>query len=78
MALRIACDLDGTVADMESALQQHAEALFGPDVDIRFNGGAQREAPRRRATSRRLTLSWRSTTVLRVLRSRSCMSGPSI
>lgn len=45
MPLRIACDLDGTVADMESALQTHAEALFGPHVDIRFNGGAQREAP---------------------------------
>lgn len=44
--LRIACDLDGTVADMEGALQQHAEALFGSDVDVRFNGGGQREAPR--------------------------------
>lgn len=45
MPLRIACDLDGTVADMESALQEHAQALFGSQVDIRFNGGAQREAP---------------------------------
>jgi hypothetical protein len=35
MALRIACDLDGTVADMETALQREAEALFGPDVDVR-------------------------------------------
>lgn len=35
MALRIACDLDGTVADMERALQREAEALFGPEVDLR-------------------------------------------
>lgn len=45
MPLRIACDLDGTVADMDGALQQHAEALFGADVDVRFNVGAQREVP---------------------------------
>lgn len=45
MALRIACDLDGTVADMDSALQQHAEALFGSSVEVRFSVGAQREAP---------------------------------
>jgi len=30
---------------MESALQAHAQALFGSHVDIRFNGGGQREAP---------------------------------
>ena len=35
MPLRIACDLDGTVADMRSALQREAERLFGPDVDLR-------------------------------------------
>lgn len=35
MSLRIACDLDGTVADMERALQREAEALYGPDVDLR-------------------------------------------
>jgi hypothetical protein len=35
MALRIACDLDGTLADMESALQREAERLFGPEVDLR-------------------------------------------
>jgi hypothetical protein len=35
MALRIACDLDGTLADMESALQREAERLFGADVDLR-------------------------------------------
>ncbi|MGE0394971.1 MAG: hypothetical protein AB7P67_15505 [Vicinamibacterales bacterium] len=45
MPLRIACDLDGTVADMDSALQQHAEALFGSGVDVRFNIGAQRDLP---------------------------------
>jgi hypothetical protein len=30
MALRIAVDLDGTLADMDAALQQEAERLFGP------------------------------------------------
>ena len=35
MALRIACDLDGTLADMEAALQREAEGLFGGDVDLR-------------------------------------------
>lgn len=35
MPLRIACDLDGTVADMESALQAEAERLFGPGTDLR-------------------------------------------
>jgi hypothetical protein len=34
VALRIACDLDGTVADMDAALQRYAEALFGADVDL--------------------------------------------
>ena len=34
MALRIACDLDGTVADMDAALQREARRLFGPDVDL--------------------------------------------
>ncbi len=38
MALRLACDLDGTLADMEKALQQEAERLFGPDVDLRARG----------------------------------------
>lgn len=38
MALRIACDLDGTLADMESALQREAERLFGPDVSLRTQG----------------------------------------
>jgi hypothetical protein len=35
MSLRIACDLDGTVADMDAALQREASRLFGPDVDLR-------------------------------------------
>ena len=30
---------------MDGALQQHAEALFGPGVDVRFSVGAQRELP---------------------------------
>jgi len=35
MALRIACDLDGTLADMDTPLQREAERLFGPGVDLR-------------------------------------------
>jgi hypothetical protein len=35
MSLRIACDLDGTVADMDRALQREAERLFGPGVVLR-------------------------------------------
>ena len=35
MSLRIACDLDGTLADMDSALQAEAEKLFGEGVDLR-------------------------------------------
>ena len=38
MPLRIACDLDGTVADMDAALQREAERLFGPDVSVRTSG----------------------------------------
>src|SRR5688500_12025487 len=34
MSLRIACDLDGTLADMDAALQREAERFFGPDVDL--------------------------------------------
>jgi hypothetical protein len=37
VALRIACDLDGTVADMDAALQRHAEQLFGADVDLHMD-----------------------------------------
>jgi len=35
MSLRIAVDLDGTLADMDRALQEEAERLFGPEVDLR-------------------------------------------
>lgn len=35
MSLRIAVDLDGTLADMDAALQLEAERLFGPGVDLR-------------------------------------------
>jgi hypothetical protein len=34
MAIRIACDLDGTLADMEAGLQREAERLFGY-IDVR-------------------------------------------
>ncbi len=51
MALRIACDLDGTLADMESALEAEARRLFGPGVDLRGSlrgrpeGAASAESP---------------------------------
>jgi hypothetical protein len=45
MTLRVACDLDGTIADMEGALQREAEQLFGPDVVVRPAGGTHLEAP---------------------------------
>jgi len=45
MGLRIACDLDGTIADMEGALQREAERLFGADVVVRPPGSAHLEAP---------------------------------
>jgi hypothetical protein len=38
MSLRIACDLDGTVADMDAALQHHAEVLFGGGLQLRGGG----------------------------------------
>jgi len=40
MALRIACDLDGTLADMDGALQHHAEVLFGLGVELRGGGSS--------------------------------------
>jgi hypothetical protein len=43
--LRIGCDLDGTIADMEGALQREAEQLFGSDVVLRSAGSAHLEAP---------------------------------
>lgn len=43
--LRIGCDLDGTVADMNAALQREAENLFGPNVDLRAGTGTPAEPP---------------------------------
>ena len=34
MSLRIACDLDGTLADMNAALEREAERIFGEPVDV--------------------------------------------
>jgi len=45
MALRVACDLDGTIADMEGALQREAEQLFGSEVLLRPVGSAHLEGP---------------------------------
>jgi len=45
MSLRIACDLDGTLADMESALEAEARRLFGPDVDLRGSLRSRPEGP---------------------------------
>jgi hypothetical protein len=45
MSLRIACDLDGTLADMESALELEAERLFGPGVDVRGSLRGRPEGP---------------------------------
>ena len=45
MTLRVACDLDGTIADMEGALQREAEHLFGSDVLVRPAGSSHLEAP---------------------------------
>lgn len=42
MSLRIACDLDGTVADMEGALRREAASLYPPEVDA---GAAAHDAP---------------------------------
>jgi len=45
MTFRLGCDLDGTLADMEEALQREATALFGPDVVLRPSGSPHLEAP---------------------------------
>ena len=42
--LRIACDLDGTIADMDGALQREAQRLFGPGVELRDAGQALERA----------------------------------
>src|SRR6266545_6892299 len=44
MSLRIACDLDGTIADMDSALQREAERLFGPEVNLHAIPGGRLES----------------------------------
>jgi hypothetical protein len=44
VSLRIACDLDGTIADMDAALQREAQRLFGPDVDLHAAPGARLES----------------------------------
>jgi len=45
MSLRVAFDLDGTIADMEGALQRIAEQLFGPNVALRPAGSEHLDAP---------------------------------
>lgn len=45
MSLRVACDLDGTLADMESALEAEARRLFGPGVDLRGSLRGRPEGP---------------------------------
>ena len=45
MALLIACDLDGTLADMESALQRETERVFGPGVELRDGPGLETVEP---------------------------------
>ena len=45
MSLRVAFDLDGTIADMEGALQRIAEELFGPNVALRPAGSEHLDAP---------------------------------
>ena len=45
MPLRVAFDLDGTIADMEGALQREAEKLFGPNVQLRPAGSDHMEPP---------------------------------
>jgi hypothetical protein len=45
MTFRLGCDLDGTLADMEGALQREATALFGPDVVLRPSGSPHLESP---------------------------------
>jgi hypothetical protein len=44
MSLRIACDLDGTVADMDAALQREAQRLFGPEVSLHAVRGDRLES----------------------------------
>jgi hypothetical protein len=45
MPLRIGCDLDGVLADMDAGLLREAEALFGKGVVRRLEEGADAPAP---------------------------------
>jgi len=45
VALRIGFDLDGVLADMDSALAHHVDVLFGPDPIMRAPGRVEGEAP---------------------------------
>lgn len=44
MSLRIACDLDGTLADMDGAVRREAKRLFGPSVVLRAGARVVAEA----------------------------------
>ena len=70
MALRIAVDLDGTLAAMDGTLQRAAEELFGSGVDVCAGGApipvatagspaaVDAEPPRRALTSRETRVLW--------------------
>lgn len=45
MSLRVGCDLDGVLADMESALVRHAEALFGEPMTRVLQERAKQKHP---------------------------------
>jgi hypothetical protein len=45
MSLRIGCDLDGVLADMDAGLLREAEALFGKGVVRRLEEGAEAPPP---------------------------------
>ena len=53
MSLRLACDLDGTLADMDAALRREAERIFGEPVDVSMRTGnvGARETRRRGAAA---------------------------
>jgi len=48
MSLRLACDLDGTLADLEHALQCEAERIFGERVSVRPSRTLRRVTDARR------------------------------
>jgi hypothetical protein len=63
MALRIAFDMDGVLADMEAALAEHAEGLFGFDesttgVSIETPDGVERVTARLNVTPRQQRRLW--------------------